>query len=68
MIIVNDTDRENFDKMVEDLRVPADGVYLAVGSYFNSEKLDIRTAMHIADEQMYKDKERYYKQFPERRR
>lgn len=68
MIIVNDTDRENFDKMVEDLRVPADGVYLAVGSYFNSEKLDIRTAMHIADEQMYIDKERYYKQFPERRR
>ncbi|MBQ4486732.1 MAG: hypothetical protein II936_06980 [Oscillospiraceae bacterium] len=32
------------------------------------DDLDIRKAMHIADEQMYLDKERYYKRFPERKR
>ena len=68
MIIVNDTPKDKFENMVESLKSPENGVYLAVGSYFNSDQLDVRTAMHIADEQMYIDKERYYKQFPDHRR
>ena len=41
-------------------------VSFAVGSYFVESGCDIRDAMHIADENMYADKERYYAEHPER--
>lgn len=68
MVIVEDMDEEGFNDVVDKLKNQTDKVYLAVGGCYEPEDMDIRRAMHIADEQMYKDKERYYKRFPERRR
>ena len=71
MIIVSDIDREGFEHLVEKLRIFSDtsnGVSFAVGGYFDDKELDIRKAMRIADEQMYIDKVRCYKRFPERKR
>jgi hypothetical protein len=34
---------------------------MAVGSCFGDSSMDIRTAMHEADEAMYVDKREYYK-------
>ena len=71
MIIVSDVDEASFNDMVETLKKHADysdGVSFAVGGYYQPDKLDIRKAMHIADEQMYIDKERYYEQYPDRKR
>jgi len=36
-------------------------------SAMNDVIKDIRDAMRVADEEMYKDKERYYKEHPERK-
>ena len=42
-------------------------VKIAVGTCFSKPDQDVRTSMHIADELMYKDKEEYYKKYPERK-
>jgi diguanylate cyclase (GGDEF)-like protein len=69
MVIVSG-DRESFDKKIAELRARAsdpDNVCLSFGYYFNDTDMDIRDAMRIADEEMYKDKEKYYEEHPERR-
>ena len=66
-MVVGKTEQD-FNNLVEDLRdvcEKSDTVKVAVGSYFGNNKVDIREAMHIADERMYKDKEEYYKKYPE---
>lgn len=42
-------------------------VCFSFGYYFNDNDMDIRDAMRIADEEMYKDKDKYYEEHPERR-
>ena len=49
-------------------RLRGEDISFALGMYYDSGEHDIHRAMRIADERMYKDKKRYYKQFPERRR
>ena len=44
-----------------------ENVHLSVGTYIVREGEDIRTAMHVADEEMYKSKNEYYKKHPERK-
>ena len=68
MIIVSGLDEAGFNALLEKMRQPCGDVYLAAGGCYDPHDLDIRKAMHIADEQMYLDKERYYKRFPERKR
>lgn len=58
---------DEFNKKVEELRKRADtpqNVSIAVGSYYVSSGCDIRDAMRLADENMYKDKEEYYAKHP----
>ena len=43
-------------------------VSFAVGSVYLTDKFDIRNAMKTADERMYKDKQEYYRQHPEKDR
>ena len=67
VLVVGDTE-QNFNKLVAKLRETSeksDTVKVAVGTCFGDTKLDIRKAMHIADERMYKDKDEYYKRHPE---
>ena len=57
-----------FNRLVEELRDHSEkspSVKLAIGTCFGNKELDIRNAMHIADENMYQDKEEYYKLHPE---
>lgn len=43
-------------------------VRFAVGTGFFTGQYDLDEAMHYADEQMYQDKEEYYRQHPEKNR
>ena len=70
MIIASDISESAFSEKVHDLRKAAsdpDSVCFSVGSFYNSSGSDIRDAMRIADEAMYKDKEEYYQKYPERK-
>lgn len=44
-----------------------DNVCFSFGYCYNDSGMDIRDAMRIADEEMYKDKEKYYFEHPERK-
>lgn len=68
MIIVSGVDEQGFNELVEKMKIQNGDICFAVGGCYNSENLDIRSAMHLADEQMYLDKARYYEKYPERRR
>lgn len=70
MIIASDISESAFNEKIYDLRKTAsdpDSVCFSVGSFYNSTGSDIRDAMRIADEAMYKDKEEYYAKYPERK-
>ena len=59
---------EEFNRLVENLKAASEAsetVKLAVGTCFGDAHLDIRKAMHDADERMYQDKDAYYKKHPE---
>jgi diguanylate cyclase (GGDEF)-like protein len=45
-----------------------DGVSFAVGFYHDETSGDIRRAMRAADERMYEDKQKYYQQYPDRKK
>lgn len=64
MVIAVNISREEFEARVKKLREVTKGnesVSLAVGSIYDEHYTDIRAAMRLADEMMYKDKEMYYK-------
>ena len=67
VLVLGDTE-QNFNKLIAKLREKSENselVKVAVGTCFADTNLDIRKAMHIADERMYKDKDEYYKRHPE---
>lgn len=71
MIIAINITEDELEKRVERLRRDSedpDNVSFALGLYYDNGENDIRKAMRTADERMYKDKERYYQLFPDRRR
>ena len=70
-IIGSGCTEDEFERKVRALREinrESGDICFAVGSYFPASACDIRDAMHIADENMYKDKESYYSTYPERKR
>lgn len=70
MIIAEDVSEEELNTRVEKLRKDSEvpeNISFALGLYYDSGEGDIRKAMRTADERMYRDKERYYKRFPERK-
>ena len=71
VVIVPDIGREDFDKKVRrlaEISSDPEGVCcLAVGSHYVDSGCDIRDAMHLADEDMYKNKELFYVEHPERK-
>lgn len=69
VILMPNCEKETLEQKVNALRNrrhDEECVSFAVGSYFAESVCDIRDAMHIADENMYADKERYYTEHPER--
>lgn len=67
VVIVTGCSREDFEEKLELLRRRSDlpeNVSFAVGSCYVDAGFDIRSAMHLADENMYKDKKEYYLSHP----
>ena len=71
MIIVPNTTEEKLEEMAEQVRVSSlgfDHASFAVGCCFVKDSKDIFTALHLSDERMYVDKEKYYEKHPELKR
>lgn len=71
MIFAFDKTEEELYTAAEKLRADSedpDNISFAVGIYCDNGSKDICLAMQKADKDMYNDKERYYKKYPERRK
>ena len=71
LIIALDVPKEELEIRVEKLRRDSEApenISFALGLYYDSGEGDIHKAMRVADERMYKDKERYYKLSGKRKR
>ena len=71
MIIASDVPEDVILKRAERLRLESEdpeNISFAIGTYSYDKPEDILTAMRVADEKMYADKQRYYQKFPERKR
>ncbi len=70
MLIAEGIDEKTLEARVKQLCEKAEetkDVHFAVGTCMVSDGKDIRTAMRLADERMYADKNEYYEQHPERK-
>lgn len=71
MMIIEGCTKEDFEKKVSELKrsiLDSEEVSFAVGSCYIDSGSDIRKAMRLADEDMYRDKERYYSENPDKKR
>ena len=71
MILCHDITEEKLKKQVSQMRSlmeRAPDVSFAIGTTYVSGEYDICRIMQIADEQMYLDKEEYYRLHPEKDR
>lgn len=71
MMIIEGCTKEDFEKKVSELKrsiLDSEEVSFAVGSCYIDSGCDIRKAMRLADEDMYRDKERYYSENPDKKR
>ena len=63
--------KNNFAKKIAELKEKAsdpDWLYFAIGWYHDEYDGKLRLAMRYADEEMYKDKDKFYEKYPEKRR
>ena len=68
VVIVTGCTQEELEKRVQTLKERSDvpeGVCFAVGGYYVESGCDIRKAMQLADENMYRDKDDFYRRHPE---
>ncbi|MBQ1904421.1 MAG: diguanylate cyclase, partial [Ruminococcus sp.] len=71
VVLCPEITEKELDRQTVQLRALADttpDVSFAIGTVFLSGDYDINKAMMTADERMYKDKEEYYRQHPEKDR
>lgn len=64
LIILMSEDEKQFHEIVDKLKSEvekSDRLKMAIGSCYGDSSMDIRTAMHEADEDMYVDKRDYYR-------
>ncbi len=70
-VIISFDSQKNFEAKIEETRKKAcdpDWIYFAIGYYHDENDGQLRLAMRYADEAMYKDKNAFYEQYPEKRR
>ena len=68
MIVVKGCDKEAFSEKISELKERTsdpDNISMSVGYIFNDSDLTIRDCLRIADEEMYKDKDKFYEEHPE---
>lgn len=68
MILVKDNTRQEFEEKERELKEAQSKVSFAMGSCFQEENIDILTALHIADEKMYVNKDEFYTGHPDLKR
>ena len=69
--IISFSSRLDFEEKIRILREEAsdpDWLYFAIGYYHDAKDGNLRLAMRYADEEMYKDKDKYYEKYPNKRR
>ena len=68
LIIVENKKEEEFNALIDNIRKlsdESDRIKFAIGSCFVDASFEVRKALHIADENMYKEKEKFYENHPE---
>ncbi|SFV01796.1 sensor domain-containing diguanylate cyclase [Butyrivibrio sp. INlla21] len=68
MIVVKGCTKEEFFEKIDELKERTsdpDKVCLSVGCVFNDSDLSIRDCLRISDEEMYKNKDKFYEDHPE---
>ena len=71
VVIMTDLTEDDLAVRTELLKKAAEkyeGLVFAVGTAYEAEAVNVRSALHIADERMYADKKRYYELHPEKKR
>ncbi|RKM55986.1 GGDEF domain-containing protein [Butyrivibrio sp. CB08] len=69
--IISFSPKFEFEEKIKLLREKAcdpDWLYFAIGYYHDEDSGNLRLAMRYADEAMYKDKDKFYEQYPDKRR
>lgn len=70
-VVMSYDSRKSFGEKIERLRERAsdpDWLYFSIGSYHDETGSNLRLAMRYADEEMYRDKEKYYATYPDKKR
>ena len=68
VVIVQKCEKDDFEKRIEELRKECGygaDVCFALGSSWSEKQKDLRTCMHLADEAMYADKNKFYQEHPD---
>ncbi|MBB5225412.1 GGDEF domain-containing protein [Treponema ruminis] len=71
VVITPDCAKEQFERKVEEIRKKASygcEVCFAIGSHWDEKGENLRLAMHLADEAMYADKNKFYEEHPDKAR
>ena len=71
VVIMPECKKEAFEERVKDFKEKSafgNDVCFASGSYWSKDGKNLRQAMHLADEAMYADKDKFYKDHPENTR
>jgi diguanylate cyclase (GGDEF)-like protein len=71
VVILTAITEEQLNKKVEALRKASekyDDLVFAIGSAYEDDVQNVRTALRLADERMYVDKKHYYELHPEKKR
>ena len=69
--IISFDSEKNFEEKIKLLREKASDpnwLHFAIGYYHDADSGNLRLAMRYADERMYKDKNKFYEQYPDKRR
>ena len=69
--IISFSPKFEFEEKIKFLREKAcdpDWLYFAIGYYHDEDSGNLRLAMRYADEAMYKDKDKFYEMYPDKRR
>ena len=69
--IISFSPKFEFEEKIKLLREKAcdpEWLYFAIGYYHDEDTGNLRLAMRYADEEMYKDKDKFYKKYPDKRR
>ena len=69
--IISFATEKEFEEKIKILREKAsdpDWLYFAIGYYHDPDSGRLRLAMRYADERMYKDKDKFYEKYPNKRR